>query len=174
MCVYKHVLVALGLRTACGHVQASEPVPSAGAATAMFYSIEWDDTKVAELAGVAPVAASTLLLFRAQPTIDPVDMCQNVSYFSAKPNARSVRAVLDGDGNGFRFADPLGDGVRLRAIFRTIDDAGTQDGHMTLSIEAIGDDTAERTTLVALEQVEGATVSVDIAEDRKSTRLNSS
>src|SRR3546814_13146479 len=88
MSVYKHVLVALGLITACGHVQASEPVPTAAAATAMFYGIELTDTKVAELADVAPVAASTLLMFRAQPTIDPVDMRQNVSYFSAKPNAR--------------------------------------------------------------------------------------
>ena len=164
MSVYKHVLVALGLITACGHVQASEPVPTAAAATAMFYGIELTDTKVAELADVAPVAASTLLMFRAQPTIDPVDMRQNVSYFSAKPNARSVRALLDGDENGFRFADPLADGERLRAIFRTIDDASAQDGRMTLSIEAIGDDTAERTTLVALEQVQGATVSVDIAD----------
>src|SRR3546814_18481787 len=145
MCVYKHVLVALGLRTACGHVQASEPVPTAGAATAMFYAIELDDTKVAELGGVAPVAASTLLLFRAQPTIDPVDMCQNVSYFSAKPNARSVRAVLDGDGNGFRFADPLGDGVRPRAIFRPIDDAGPQAGHLPPSLEALGDEHGHRT-----------------------------
>src|SRR3546814_5088292 len=126
MSVYKHVLVALGLLTACGHVQASEPVPTAAAATAMFYAIELDDTKVAELAGVAPVAASTLLLFRAQPTIDPVDMCQNVSYFSAKPNARSVRAVLDGDGNGFRFADPRGDGGGRGGVFRTAEDAGTQ------------------------------------------------
>src|SRR3546814_10465172 len=88
MSVYKHVLVALGLITACGHGQASEPVPTAAAATAMFYGIELTDTKVAELADVAPVAASTLLMFRAQPTIDPVDMRQNVSYFSAKPNAR--------------------------------------------------------------------------------------
>src|SRR3546814_8378156 len=86
MSVYKDVLVALGLITACGHVQASEPVPTAAAATAMFYGIELTDTKVAELADVAPVAASTLLMFRAQPTIDPVDIRQNVSYFSAKPN----------------------------------------------------------------------------------------
>src|SRR5690606_37937663 len=164
MSVCKHVLVALALVTACGHLQASEPVPTAAAATAMFYGIELDDARVAELAEVAPVAASTLLLFRAQPTIDPVDMRQNVSYFSAKPNARSVQALLDGDENGFRFADPLADGERLRAIFRTIDDASAQDGHMTLSIEAIGDDTAERTTLVELEKVEGATVSVDIAD----------
>src|SRR3546814_19277408 len=163
MCVYKHVLVALGLRTACGHVQASEPVPTAGAATAMFYAIELDDTKVAELGGVAPVAASTLLLFRAQPTIDPVDMCQNVSYFSAKPNARSVRAVLDGDGNGFRFADPPGDGVRLRAIVRTIDDAGTQDGPMTLSNAAIGDDPGARTPPVPPAPVHGAKLSRDNA-----------
>src|SRR3546814_15858524 len=91
MSVYKHVLVALGLITACGHVQASEPVPTAAAATAMFYGIELTDTKVAELADVAPVAASTLLMFRAQPTIDPVDMRQNVSYFSAKPNDRTVQ-----------------------------------------------------------------------------------
>src|SRR3546814_18542537 len=76
-----------------GHVQAREPGPTAGAATAMFYGIELTDTKVAELADVAPVAASTLLMFRAQPTIDPVDMRQNVSYFSAKPNARSVQAL---------------------------------------------------------------------------------
>src|SRR3546814_10492455 len=94
-------------------------------------------------------------MFRAQPTIDPVDMRQNVSYFSAKPNARSVQALLDGDENGFRLADPLADGERLRAIFRTIDDVSAQDGRMTLSIEAIGDNTTERTTLVTLEQVEG-------------------
>src|SRR3546814_3972191 len=50
MSVYKHVLVALGLITACGHVQASEPVPTAAAATATFYGIELTDTKVAELA----------------------------------------------------------------------------------------------------------------------------
>src|SRR3546814_8808334 len=47
MSVYKHVLVALGLITACGHVQASEPVPTAAAATAMFYGIELTDTKAA-------------------------------------------------------------------------------------------------------------------------------
>src|SRR3546814_8727985 len=69
-------------------------------------------------------------MFRAQPTIDPVDMRQNVSYFSAKPNARSVQALLDGDENGFRLADPLADGERLRAIFRTIDDVSAQDGRM--------------------------------------------
>src|SRR5690606_11865398 len=154
------------LITACGHVQASEPAPTAAAATAMFYGIELDDTKVAELADVAPVAASTLLLFRAQPTIDPVDMRQNVSYFSAKPNARSVRAVLDGDENGFRLANALGDGGRLRGVFRTIDDAGAQDGHMTLSIEAVGDNTAERTTLVALEQVEGVMLDVNLSDRR--------
>ncbi len=164
MSVYKHVLVALGLITACGHVQASEPVPTAAAATAMFYGVELTDAEVAELADVAPVAASTLLMFRAQPTIDPVDMSQNVSYFSAKPNARSVRALLDGDENGFRFADPLADGERLRAIFRTIDDASAQDGRMTLSIEAIGDDTTERTTLVALQEVEGAVLDVNLSE----------
>src|SRR5690606_32710256 len=100
MSVYKHVLVALGLIAACGPIHAGEPVPTAAAATAMFYAIELDDTKVAELADIAPVAASTLLMFRAQPTIDPVDMRRNVSYFSAKPNARSVRALLDGDENG--------------------------------------------------------------------------
>lgn len=161
---YRHVLVALGLLTACGHVQASEPVPTAAAATAMFYAIELDDTKIAELAEVAPVAASTLLMFRAQPAIDPVDMRQNVSYFSAKPNARSVRAVLGGDENGFRFADPLADGERLRAIFRTIDDAAAQDGRRTLSIEAIGDNTAERTTLVVLEKVEGAMLAVNLSD----------
>src|SRR3546814_11472009 len=104
MSVYKHVLVALGLLTACGHVQASEPVPTAAAATAMFYAIELDDTKVAELAGVAPVAASTLLLFRAPPTIDPVDMCQNVGYFSAQPNAQYGRAGADGAGDRKRVA----------------------------------------------------------------------
>lgn len=129
----------------------------------MFYGIELDDATVAELAEVAPVAASTLLLFRAQPMIDPVDMRQNVSYFSAKPNARSVQALLEGDESG-RMTAPLKDGERLRAIFRTIDDASAQDGRMTLSIEVIGDNTAERTTLVELEKVEGATVSVDIAD----------
>src|SRR3546814_1834180 len=88
------------------------------------------DAAVAWLAEVAPVAASGLLAARAQPTIDPVDMRQNVSYFSAKPNARSVHALLEGDENGFRLADPLADGERLRAIFRTIDDASAQDGRM--------------------------------------------
>lgn len=126
----------------------------------MFYGIEVSDAVVAQLAESAPVAASTLLAFRAQPKMDPVDMRQNVSYFSAKPNARSVRALLGGDEDG----DPLVDGERLRAIFRTIDDASAQDGRMTLSIEAIGDNTAERTTLVELEKVEGAEVSVDIAD----------
>jgi hypothetical protein len=91
-------------------------------------------------------------------------MRQNVSYFSAKPNARFVRALLDGDENGFRFADPLADGERLRAIFRTIDDASAQDGRMTLSIEAIGDNTTERTTLVALEKVEGAMLDVNLSD----------
>src|SRR3546814_8446646 len=90
MSVCKHVLVAFALITACGHLQASGPVPTAAAATAMFYGIEMPDAAVAELAEVAPVAASVLLAARAQPTIDPVDMRQNVSYFSAKPNARSV------------------------------------------------------------------------------------
>src|SRR3546814_3302771 len=103
-------------------------------------------------------------MFRAQPTIDPVDMRQNVSYFSAKPNARSVQALLDGDENGFRLADPLADGERLRAIFRTIDDVSAQDGRMTLSIEAIGDNTTERTTLVTLEKVEGAMLDVNLSE----------
>src|SRR3546814_12388965 len=93
----------------------------------MFYGIELTDTKVAELADVAPVAASTLLMFRAQPTIDPVDMRQNVSYFSAKPNARSVQAPLDGDENGFRLADPLAAGERLRAPFRTHDEARSKE-----------------------------------------------
>ncbi len=130
----------------------------------MFYGIEVSDAVVAQLAESAPVAASTLLAFRAQPKMDPVDMRQNVSYFSAKPNARSVRALLGGDEDGMRLADPLVDGERLRAIFRTIDDASAQDGRMTLSIEAIGDNTAERTTLVELEKVEGAEVSADIAD----------
>src|SRR3546814_7625899 len=97
----------------------------------MFYGIELTDTKVAELADVAPVAASTLLMFRAQPTIDPVDMRQNVSYFSAKPNARSVQALLDGDENGFRLAAPPADGERLRALFRKNDDVSAQAGRMT-------------------------------------------
>src|SRR3546814_2403905 len=119
---------------------------------------------VAELAEVAPVAASVLLAARAQPTIDPVDMRQNVSYFSAKPNARPVHALLEGDENGFRLADPLADGERLRAIFRTIDDACAQDGRMTHSIEAIGDNTTARTTLVALEKVEGAMLDVNLSE----------
>ncbi|HEY9540932.1 MAG TPA: hypothetical protein VIR05_04760 [Luteimonas sp.] len=164
MSVCKHVLVAFALITACGHLQASGPVPTAAAATAMFYGIEMPDAAVAELAEVAPVAASVLLAARAQPTIDPVDMRQNVSYFSAKPNARSVHALLEGDENGFRLADPLADGERLRAIFRTIDDASAQDGRMTLSIEAIGDNTTERTTLVALEKVEGAMLDVNLSE----------
>src|SRR3546814_2471498 len=80
------------------------------------------------------------------------------------PNARSVQALLDGDENGFRLADPLADGERLRAIFRTIDDVSAQDGRMTLSIEAIGDNTTERTTLVTLEKVEGAMLDVNLSE----------
>src|SRR3546814_2610974 len=68
MSVCKHVLVALALITACGHLQASGPVPTAAAATAMFYGIEMPDAAVAELAEVAPVAASVLLAARAQPT----------------------------------------------------------------------------------------------------------
>src|SRR3546814_15588065 len=88
MSVCKHVLVALALITACGHLQASRPVPTAAAATAMSYGIEIPDAAVAELAEVAPVAASVLLAARAQPTNDPVDMRQNASYFSATPNAR--------------------------------------------------------------------------------------
>src|SRR3546814_11847656 len=90
-------------------------------------------------------------------------MRQNVSYFSAKPNARSVQALLDGDENGFRLADPLADGERLRAIFRTIDDVSAKDGRMTLSIEAIGDNTTERTTLVTLEKEEGAMLDVNLS-----------
>src|SRR3546814_616847 len=119
---------------------------------------------VPRLAEGAAVAGSGLSAARAQPTIDPVDMRQNVSYFSAKPNARSVHALLEGDEDGFRLADPLADGERLRAIFRTIDDASAQDGRMTLSIEAIGDDTTERTTLVTLEKVEGAMLDVNLSE----------
>src|SRR3546814_5083823 len=67
MSVCKHVLVAFALITACGHLQASGPVPTAAAATAMFYGIEMPDAAVAELAEVAPVAASVLLAARAQP-----------------------------------------------------------------------------------------------------------
>src|SRR3546814_20578806 len=74
MSVYKHVLVALGLITACGHVQASEPVPTAAAATAMSSGIELNDTKVSELADVAPVAASPRLMFRAPPPLGTGDM----------------------------------------------------------------------------------------------------
>src|SRR3546814_5317567 len=64
MSVCKHVLVAFALITACGHLQASGPVPTAAAATAMFYGIEMPDAAVAELAEVAPVAASVLLTAR--------------------------------------------------------------------------------------------------------------
>lgn len=160
--------MVLALMVAFGQAQASSSgsggEPEREPIGPMFYGIEVSDAVVAELAESAPVAASTLLAFRAEPTMDPVDMSQNVSYFSAKPNARSVQTLLDGDENGLQFADPLADGERLRAIFRTIDDASAQDGHVTLSIEAIGDDTVERTTLVELEKVEGATVSVDIAD----------
>src|SRR3546814_19854061 len=95
MSVYKHVLVALGLITACGHVQASEPVPTAAAATAKFYGIELTDTQVAQLADVAPVAASTPLMFRVQPTIETVDMRQKLSYFPSNPDQRSVQDPLD-------------------------------------------------------------------------------
>lgn len=35
---------------------------------------------------------------------------------------------------------------------------------MTLSIEAIGDNTTERTTLVALQEVEGAVLDVNLSE----------
>lgn len=164
----KFASIALVLMAACGQAQASRShsgdAPTAEVAGLMFYGIQMSDAAVAELAETAPVAASVLLMFRAHPTIDPVDMRQNVSYFSAKPNARSIQALLEGDESGSaQLADPLADGERLRAIFRTIDDASAQDGRMTLSIEAIGDNTTERTTLVALEKVEGATVSVDIA-----------
>src|SRR3546814_19626120 len=93
----------------------------------MFYGIELTDTKVAELAAVAPVAASTLLMFRAQPTIDPVDMRQNVSYFSAKPNARSVHALPDGDEHGFRLPAPLPHGERLRGILPLVTAVRAQD-----------------------------------------------
>lgn len=160
--------MALALVVAFGQAQAScsgsGSEPERELVGPMFYGIEVSDSVVAELAESAPVAASTLLVFRAQPAMDPVDMSQNISYFSAKPNARSVKALLEGNEDGLQFADPLADGERLRAIFRTIDDAGAQDGRMTLSIEAIGDNTAERATLVELEKVEGATVSVDIAD----------
>src|SRR3546814_16317792 len=134
MSVYKDVLVALGLITACGHVQASEPVPTAAAATAMFYGIELTDTKVAELADVAPVAASTLLIFRAQPPIDQVDMRQNAGYFSAKPNARPVQALLDGAATAFGLADPPADGERVLASFRRSAGVSAQVGRATLSI----------------------------------------
>src|SRR3546814_18720689 len=89
-------------------------------------------------------------------------MRQNVSYFSAKPNARSVHALLEGDENGFRLADPLAGGERLRAIFRTIDDASAQDGRMTLSIEALGDPQPARTPLVQLEKVGGAMLDMNL------------
>src|SRR3546814_2741438 len=89
-------------------------------------------------------------MFRAQPTIAPVDMRQNVSYFSAKPNARSVQALLDGVEHGFRLADPLADGERLRAIFRTIDDVSAQDGRMTLSIERAEEHTSELQSLMRI------------------------
>src|SRR3546814_17496745 len=102
MSVYKHVLVALGLITACVHVQESEPVPTAAAATAMFYGIEFTDTKVAELADVAPVPDSTLLTFRAQPPIAPVAMRQNVSNFSGNPNDPPGPALLAGDAHHVR------------------------------------------------------------------------
>ncbi len=165
-CPYRCPLVASnGLSADTGVEQECKPEPTAAAATATFYAIEVKDTAIIELAEVAPVAASVLSMFRAQPAIDPVDMRHNVSYFSAKPNARSVQAALNGDESGSaQFADPLADGERLRAIFRTIDDASTRDGRMTLSIEVIGDDTTERTTLVALEKVEGATLDVNLSD----------
>ncbi|MFC3716405.1 hypothetical protein ACFONC_09590 [Luteimonas soli] len=168
MSFYRHLLVAL-LVGACGQVHALPGHPGAEPAarimTPMFYGIEMSDEAVVELAAKAPVAAAVLSSFRARPTIDPIDMYQGVSYFSARPNARSVRALLDGDEQAnLRQVDPLAPGERLRAIFRTVDDASVQDGRMTLSIEAIGDNTAERTTLVELEKVEGATVSVDIVD----------
>src|SRR3546814_11999227 len=93
MSVCKHVLVAFALITACGHLQASGPVPTAAAATAMFYGIEMPDAAVAALAEVAPVAASVLLAARAQPTIDPVDMRQHCSHLHAKIDARSVHTL---------------------------------------------------------------------------------
>jgi hypothetical protein len=167
MSAHKHVLAAL-LLGACGQVHALPghpgPEPAARIATPMFYGIEMSDDAVVELAGTAPVAAAVLSSFRARPTIDPIDMYQGVSYFSARPNARSVRALLDRDAQAnLRLVEPLAPGERLRAIFRTISDAAAPDGRMTLAIEAIGD-TPERTTLVALEKVKGATVSVDIAD----------
>jgi len=166
MSVYRHALVAL-LVGACGQVHAlpGHPgtEPAARIMTPMFYGIEMSDEAVVELAAKAPVAAAVLSSFRARPTIDPIDMYQGVSYFSARPNARSVQALLDGNEQAnLRLVEPLAPGERLRAIFRTID-AAAQDGRVTLSIEAVGD-TPERTTLVALEKVEGATVSVDIAD----------
>src|SRR3546814_11828424 len=80
MSVYKHVLVALGLITACGHVQASQPVPTAAAATAMIYGIELPEPKVAELRDVAPVEDSRLLKIHDHPPRTPADMLQTVVH----------------------------------------------------------------------------------------------
>src|SRR3546814_6053107 len=143
MSLFRAVVVGCALPTACGYHVERGSVPAAAVTTAMCYGIEMLNAAVAELAEVAPVAASVLLAARAQPTIDPVDMRQNVRYFSAKPTARSVHALLAGDENGFRLADPLAAGTRLRALFRTLDDASAQDGRVTLSIEAKGDNATE-------------------------------
>src|SRR3546814_14707909 len=101
MSVCKHVLVAFALITACGHLQASGPVPTAAAAPAMFYGIEMPDAAVAELAEVAPVAASVPLAARAHPTTAPVALRHNANYFPAKPNSRHVPALPDGDETAF-------------------------------------------------------------------------
>src|SRR3546814_1482501 len=63
-----------------------------------------------------------------------------------------------------RISDWSSDVCSSDLIFRTIDDVSAQDGRMTLSIEAIGDNTTERTTLVALEKVEGAMLDVNLSE----------
>src|SRR3546814_17578007 len=88
MSVCKHVLVAFALITACGHLQASGPVPTAEAATAMVYGIEMPDAAVAELAEVAPVEASVLLAARAQPTLQRSGARRGGEEGSSKCSAR--------------------------------------------------------------------------------------
>lgn len=167
-CPYQCPIVALNRLSDKNNSVAAEqdckPVPTAAAAAAMFYGIEMADESIVELAKVAPIAATVLVTFRAQPTIDPIDMSEGVSYFSIRPNKESVLALLDGqEQKSVKLADPLASGERLRAIFRTIEDSSAQDGKITLSIEAVGD-TQERTTLVALEKVKNTMLSVDMSD----------
>src|SRR3546814_3640808 len=67
MSVYKHVLVALGLITACGHVQASEPVPTAAAATAMFYGRSEEHTS--ELQSLMRISYAVFCLKKKKQTV---------------------------------------------------------------------------------------------------------